>query len=194
VLPPCRKLWRRQFISKGGEFNGCLPLARSLYSSWFLTCRHPLAVSVPTLEVQLMTRATVRLFLAAVATAGLLVWGVATAQVKQGKMRKAATKYLMRGINAVHCGGLAELLKAGPKNDEEWDTAACHASCLNEMGYLLMDDGRCPDADWANAAKTLREGSEAVLAAAQAKDLDAARAGFENVTKACGACHKAHKK
>jgi cytochrome c556 len=141
-----------------------------------------------------MTRTTVRLTALATALVGLLSWGIAPAQVKQGKTRKAATKYLMRGINAAHCGGLAELLKEGPKNDEQWDTAACHASCLNEMSYVLMDDGRCPDADWANAAKTLREGSEAVLAAAQAKDLDAARAGFENVTKACGACHKAHKK
>ncbi len=141
-----------------------------------------------------MTRATLKLTVVTVALVGLVGWGIAAAQVKQGKTRKAATKYLMRGINGQHCGGLGGLLKEGPKSDEEWDTVACHASCLNEMGHLLMDDGRCPDADWANAAKTLREGSEAVLAAVEAKDLDAARAGFENVTKACSACHKAHKK
>lgn len=141
-----------------------------------------------------MMRATVRLTVLLVAVLGLLSWGIAPAQVKQGKTRKAATKYLMRGINGSHCGGLAGLLKEGPKSDEQWDTVACHASCLNEMGHLLMDDGRCPDADWANAAKALREGSEAVLAAAEAKDLDAARAAFENVTKSCAACHKAHKK
>lgn len=141
-----------------------------------------------------MTRATLKLTVITAALVGLVGWGGAAAQVKQGKTRKAATKYLMRGINGQHCGGLANLLKQGPKSDEEWDTVACHASCLNEMSYVLLDDGRCPDADWANAAKTLREGSEAVLAAAQKKDLDAARAGFENVTKSCTACHKAHKK
>jgi cytochrome c556 len=33
-----------------------------------------------------------------------------------------------------------------------------------------------------------------VALAAQSKNLEDARAGFQNVTAACGACHKAHKK
>jgi cytochrome c556 len=100
----------------------------------------------------------------------------------------------MRGINQTHCKSLAEQLKdSGPADDEAWDTAACHASCLNEMGYLLMDDGRCPDATWAGAAKNLQEGSAAVLNAVEKLDLEGARTAFKTVTQACATCHDAHK-
>jgi cytochrome c556 len=120
--------------------------------------------------------------------------GSAWAQKTKGKTRGAATKYLMRGIQQSHCKALGELLKDGPADDKAWDTAACHASCLNEMGYLLMDDGRCPDADWAGAAKSLRDGSADALAAIEKKDLEGTRTAFKAVTGSCGACHKAHKK
>ena len=117
---------------------------------------------------------------------GLIVFGgTVSAQKTKGKSRAAATQYLMRGIQQPNCKGLADLLKGdGPADDKTWDTAACHASCLNEMGHLLMDDGRCPDATWAGAAKSLREGSAGVLAAAEKKDLQAARAAFKSVTDA----------
>ncbi|MEZ6061362.1 MAG: cytochrome c [Planctomycetaceae bacterium] len=119
----------------------------------------------------------------------------AFAQVKSGKTRPASTKYLMRGVVKPHCGDLGAMLKEGPKDDEAWDAAACHAACLSEMSYTLMDDGRCPDAVWAMAAgTTLREGSAALLAAAEAKDLEAANAAFKTVTASCAACHKEHKK
>jgi cytochrome c556 len=137
-----------------------------------------------------MARALVAL---AALVAILLMLADSSAQVTKGKKRPAATKYLMRAINQPHCAGLAKLLKDGPADDKAWDTAACHASCLNEMGYLLMDDGRCPDAAWAEAAKNLREGSAAVLAAVEKKDLEAARTAFKTVTGACAACHSAHK-
>ena len=119
----------------------------------------------------------------------------ASAQVTKGKTRPAATKYLMRGIMQPNCAGLGKLLKGdGPADDKAWDTAACHASCLNEMSYLLMSDGRCPDATWAGAAtKDLRNGSAEVLAACEKKDLAAANAAFKRMTQACAACHKAHK-
>ncbi|MBI1312640.1 hypothetical protein GC176_15210 [bacterium] len=116
------------------------------------------------------------------------------AKITKGNTRAAQTKYLMRGIVKPNCGGLGGLLKAGPKTDEEWDTAACNASCLSEMGHVLMADGRCPDKAWADAAKALREGSDAVLAAIEAKDADAANAAFTTATGSCAACHKAHKK
>lgn len=54
-----------------------------------------------------------------------------------------------------------------------------------------MDDGRCPDKTWADAAKVLRETSLKVL---KTKKLDDANAAFKELTSACGACHKAHKK
>lgn len=123
-----------------------------------------------------------------------LAGGTVSAQKTKGKERAAATKYLMRGINKPNCGGLAESLKdAGPADDKAWDTAACQASCLNEMSYILMDDGRCPDGDWAGAAKQLRAGSAEVLAAIETKDLEGARTAFMKVTGACAACHKVHK-
>jgi hypothetical protein len=86
------------------------------------------------------------------------------------------------------------LLKTEPTDDKTWDIVACHAACLNEMGHLLMDDGRCPDAAWAGAAKNLRDGSAAVLAAAEKKDVEAARTAFKTVTDGCAGCHKAHRK
>ena len=58
-----------------------------------------------------------------------------------------------------------------------------------------MDDGRCPDGDWANAAKALQAQSAGVLAAAEKMDAAAAKAAFGKLTtEGCGACHKAHKK
>ncbi len=98
----------------------------------------------------------------------------------------------MAGITQPHCKALGEQLKgSGPADDKAWDTAACHAACLNELSYLLMDDGRCPDGAWAGAVKSLREGSAAALKAAHEKDLDATKAGFKQATESCTACHKA---
>jgi cytochrome c556 len=56
-----------------------------------------------------------------------------------------------------------------------------------------MDDGRCPDAVWAGAAKQLREGSASVVAAIEKKDIEAARAAFKTLTAACATCHNAHR-
>lgn len=131
-----------------------------------------------------------------VLTLAAVVWlSVASpAQVKKGKTRLALTKQLMAGLVRPNCAGLGEALKQTPADDKAWDDLALKAALLNEAGYLLMDDGRCPDATWAGAAKTLREGSADVLAKIEAKDLDGAKAAFENMTKACAECHKAHKK
>lgn len=119
----------------------------------------------------------------------------ATAQVKKGKTRAAQTKYLMRGVVKTHCGGLGGLLKGdGPADDKAWDTAACHASILNEMSHSLMADGRCPDGTWKKACDTLKECSAVVLKATEDKDAEKAAAAFKQLTTACAACHKAHKK
>ena len=132
-----------------------------------------------------------------VAVLGCLIavqFQTASAQKTKGKTRLAETKYLMRGIVRPNCAALGKLLKDGPKTDKEWDTAACHASCLNEACHLLMADGRCPDGVWATAAKkNLGAGSEEVLAAVKSKDGEAAQAAFKTVTQACASCHKAHK-
>jgi len=120
--------------------------------------------------------------------------GGVSAQVAKGKTRPAATKYLMRGMTLPHCKGVGDLLKeSGPADDKAWETLACHAACLNELSATVVQDGRCPDGVWAGAAKSLGEGSAAVLAEAEKKDLEGAKAGFQKVTESCKTCHDAHK-
>ncbi len=125
---------------------------------------------------------------------GLLLLGqVAEAQKTKGKTRLAETKYLMKGISQAHCAALGKVLKDKPADAKAWEQVALHASILNELSYTLMEDGRCPDKDWAGAAKTLRECSGKVLDAAKAKDAAAANGAFKALTGACATCHKAHK-
>lgn len=144
-----------------------------------------------------MARTTSRWRLAAaLVAAGMLVsltYPTAQAQKTKGKTRAAQTKYLMRGINQPNCAALGKLLKENPADDKGWEQVTQHAALLNEMGYLLMDDGRCPDKTWAGAAKTLRECSVTILEAARAKNGDGARAAFKKLTGACASCHQAHK-
>lgn len=118
----------------------------------------------------------------------------ASAQVKKGKTRLATTEQLMKGLVAANCGALGEALKSAPADDEAWENLAAKAAVLNEASYILMDDGRCPDAVWAGAATKLRAGSAEVLAKLEAKDADGAKAAMKSMTQACGECHKAHKK
>jgi cytochrome c556 len=116
------------------------------------------------------------------------------AQKLKGKTRPAPTKHLMRGILQANAGSLGAALKgAGPADDKAWEAAMTSAVLLNEASYLLMDDGRCPDAVWAGATKTLREGSAATIAALEKKDLEGAKAGSKTLMGACAACHTAHK-
>ncbi|MBI3856697.1 MAG: cytochrome c [Planctomycetes bacterium] len=142
----------------------------------------------------------VRLAFAAVAAAGLVAFVLsadrgAGAQVAKGKTRPASTKFLMRGISQAHCKGVADLLKdAGPADDKAWENVACHAACLSELSFALMQDGRCPDGTWAGAAKSLGEGAAAVIAAGEKKELEAARTAFKTVTDSCKSCHDAHRK
>ena len=125
----------------------------------------------------------------------LVAVGTVEAQKTQGKSRPASTKFLMAGIVQPHCKSLGDQLKGdGPAADKAWETAACHAACLNELSYTLMDDGRCPDGVWAGAVKNLREASSAAIKATKEKDLAGTKAAFKKVTESCGACHKAHKK
>lgn len=119
---------------------------------------------------------------------------VAFGQITKGKSRPLTTKQLMSGLVKPNCAGIGETLKEPPKDDAGWAALATKAALLNEASYLLMDDGRCPDGAWADAAKALREGSVAVIAKIEAKDAEGAKTEFQTLTKACGACHTAHKK
>lgn len=114
------------------------------------------------------------------------------AQIKKGKTRAATTKQLMKGVVAVNCGALKKAIEA---ESVDWDDVALRAAVLNESGYGLMDDGRCPDGEWAKGAKAVQSATAEVLAAAEKKDAAAAKAAFAKVTgEGCATCHKAHKK
>lgn len=128
--------------------------------------------------------------------ASLLVGGFAIsqqaeAQKTKGKTRAASTKLLMKGLVAANCGAVKKALDAAEIN---WDDVTLHAALLNESGYILMDDGRCPDGEWAKSAKALQATSAALLAAAEKKDAAAAKTAFGDLTaQSCKVCHAAHK-
>ena len=113
------------------------------------------------------------------------------AQKTKGKTRDATTKQLMKGLVAPNCSAVSKSLKEPEVN---WESVALQAALLNESSYLLMDDGRCPDKDWATGAKTVREASKALLESAEKKDLEGAQKAFKTLTsEGCATCHKAHK-
>jgi cytochrome c556 len=134
--------------------------------------------------------------LCSAALAGLLALACQSgAQVKQGKTRPLLTKQLMAGMVKPNCAGLGEALKgSGPADDKAWDAAATQAALLNESAHIMMADGRCPDAVWAGACKTLQDASQEALEKIKARDAAGAQGAFAAVTKSCGACHTAHKK
>ncbi len=129
-----------------------------------------------------------------IAGLALLAGQTLVAQKTKGKTRLAATKQLMGGLVQPNCAALVGTFKgAGPADEKAWQTAMQQAALLNEAGYLLMDDGRCPDAVWADATKSLREASAAMLVALENKDAASANESLKTVTGACSSCHKAHK-
>ena len=128
--------------------------------------------------------------------ASLLVGGFAIAerveaQKTKGKIRAASTKHLMQGFVGTNCGALKKALDGTEFN---WNEITMRAALLNEAGYLLMDDGRCPDSEWAKAAKALQAQSAAVLIAATKDDAATAKTAFQELTaQSCAICHAAHK-
>ena len=124
----------------------------------------------------------------------LATGGVVDAQIKKGKTRAMKTAQWMKCVMKPQCEALKKGLDGGPSNDEQWEALATSAALINEASYLLMDDGRCPDGVWAEAAsKTLRNGSADVLKAIEVKDLSAAKTAFSSMTKGCAACHDKHR-
>ena len=100
----------------------------------------------------------------------------------------------MGGLVRPNCAALGKGTKTAPADDKAWSALATNAALLSEASYILMADGRCPDAVWANASKTLRTASAEALEKIGAKDAEGTAAAFKKVTQSCGACHKAHKK
>ncbi len=138
-----------------------------------------------------MNRKQLLMFLAACMVAASLPM---IAQVAKGKTRPMETKILMKAVNGPQCTNLAKALKAGPADDKAWADIVMNAQMLNEAGHILMADGRCPDKAWADASAKLREGSEAVLKAAETKNTQAAMDALNNsVLASCKGCHSVHR-
>lgn len=117
------------------------------------------------------------------------------AQVAKGKTRPLETKTWMKSVNGPQCTNLVKTLKAGPADDKAWADVVMNAQMLNEAGHVLMADGRCPDKAWLDAAAKLREGSEAVLKAAESKNTEAAMDALNNsILASCKGCHSVHRK
>ncbi|RMG33622.1 MAG: hypothetical protein D6725_15395 [Planctomycetota bacterium] len=130
-----------------------------------------------------------------------MVWlvGVVLVNVREGrtapqrqKKRAASVHQLMEGFVSVNCGALKKALDAEKTN---WKQVQLRAALLNEAGFILLEDGRCPDATWAKAARALQTHSVEVIEAAKKQDKDAALAAFKNLTSnGCATCHKVHRK
>lgn len=109
--------------------------------------------------------------------------------------RVASVRHIMAGINAPNCSALGAALKNnGPGDDKVWQDVVRFASLLNEAGFILMENRRCPDDVWKNAAIGLRENAAKVAHAGSIKNLEDARTGFKGVTASCASCHQVHKK
>ena len=134
--------------------------------------------------------------LTGISVVALTVFAAAiTAQVQKGKTQPLETKTWMKNVNGPQCSNLAKLLKAGPADDKQWADVVMNAQMLNEAGYVLMADGRCPDKVWADATKMLKDGSAAILKAAESKNTAEAMTALNNsVLAACKSCHGAHRK
>ncbi len=132
---------------------------------------------------------------AAMTTVALSVGvGMVAAQVKKGKTRPLTTAQLMGGIVKPHTEALKKGLEATTITDDGWKSLMLSAALLNEATFTLMDDGRCPDTVWADAAtKPMRTGSADLLKALEAKSQPQAKAALGAMTKSCKSCHEKHK-
>lgn len=138
-----------------------------------------------------MNRANVLVLLLAVLVSAGFVASEAHAQKSKGKTRPLTTKQLMKGWTGP---ANAELKKALEAETVDWDAVKLHAALLNEQGYILLDDGRCPDDVWAKSSKALQSTSAALLEKAEAKDLAGAKAAHADlIAQTCRVCHPVHK-
>ncbi|MCC7418890.1 MAG: hypothetical protein IT428_01285 [Planctomycetaceae bacterium] len=123
--------------------------------------------------------------------AAWFVAGEARAQKTKGKTRPLTTKQMMKGWTGP---ANTELKKALEAESVDWDAVKLQAALLNEQGYVLMDDGRCPDEIWAKSSKALQTTAAVLLEKAEAKDLEGSKAAHANlIAQTCRVCHPVHK-
>ena len=116
------------------------------------------------------------------------------AQSQKDEARVAAIAQIMAGINSPRMKIVGAVAKKAPASDEEWEEIELSAALLNEVGFLLMQNSRCPDGVWAGACAELRTGAAEMVKAAGAKDFDAAQAACGTIGGACKSCHDQHRK
>lgn len=137
-----------------------------------------------------MPKKSLYLTAAAIALCGAVI---ASAQVKHGKTRPAKTSHLMKAGIKPNCDALKKAVESAPTDAKAWRALGGNAAMLNEISYALMDDGRCPDAKWADANQLLQTGSADMLKAIESQNHAALKTAFGTAMKSCKACHDAHK-
>lgn len=103
------------------------------------------------------------------------------------------TRYLMRGLVAIHFENLRSRLASdvATSDGEQRESIAMSATLLQEASSLLMRSPPKDDQAWIVAtSRLLRGGSEGILAAIAASDIDEARKAFLQMRHACSACHR----
>jgi cytochrome c556 len=133
-------------------------------------------------------------FLRTATPAALIVAGILYAQTYSPI---ATNKQIMAAVQKPSMDALSKMLKdGGPKDDAEWAAAETNAAILGESTQLLRMAGRSKDDEnWnAKGAERVIAGSQASVAAAKAKDLEALKKGVGQMGSGCRGCHDVHKK
>ncbi len=140
--------------------------------------------------------ATATVLVAVFAGAASLILDRAQGQDKPKKKkppRVASVHAIMEGIVFPNCKALGSGLKQENLSDKDLHKLADKAALLNEAGFILMQNKRCPSKTWAQAAARLRRCSAVVYEKLEAKDVQGARKAFQAMTSSCKTCHDAHK-
>lgn len=133
--------------------------------------------------------------LGGLAAAGALAFMAAGARSEEAKEARAATvKHLMSGVNQPAMVALSKVGRQAPVSDKDWAGLEAQAGLLNEMGFCLMEAGRCPDDVWAKSSADLRAASAAAVEAARTKNLETLKAQIPKLGASCKACHEVHRK
>ena len=128
------------------------------------------------------------------ASVALMAIGLEARSQKKDEPRVAQVKDLMAGINKPHMQRLQRAVQAGgPRNEEEWNALAISAALINENGFVLMQDGRCPDSTWATACANLRAATTELAEAVAEKSFDGVKAALPKIGVSCKSCHDVHR-
>ena len=106
----------------------------------------------------------------------------------------AEVRDLMAVVQKPSMDQLAAIMKAGgPQSEDDWKHSKAYASVLSETTQLLLMGGRVKDDVWTSGAALVIGGAKTAVAASEAKDLAAWKAGVGEMGKGCRTCHKVHK-